>query len=360
MARTALEKINDAIKRANLHLTLEDRGGWLSLRGVFPPRPDSGKTEPYQQRLPLKIANNPRGCVLAKDKAFEIRGLLNQGKFDWNPYLKEEQQPETIRAWIEALERDYLANGGKLQTWQGDYLNSFKKIADWDKGLNVEALRGIINGIDASTRTRNRVVFCFAKLCDFAGFEHDLRRLRGSYSAFHPVNPRDLPSDKQIADIFNSIKNPQWKNAFALQAIYGLRNYEVFRLDFSEFPIVFCQKGKTDEERYIFPIYPEWADSWLDPDNLSLPDCNGDNQALGDRVTHAFKRLGIPFSPYNLRHCFARRAFECDLAIESAARLMGHRVDVHERIYQKWIDRDTFKRNYDRMMNLPDRQKPPT
>lgn len=93
------------------------------------------------------------------------------------------------------------------------------------------------------------------------------------------------------------------------------------------------KKEKTKLERYRFPLYPEWVDLWLSDDRV-LPNCNGFSGALGSRVTHQFYRYSIPFDPYDLRHCFARCAFECRLPIETAARSLGHRVDVHETVYQ--------------------------
>lgn len=357
--KSKLEAVNESLE--NIHLKIESRGGWLSLRGVFPAKPGSGVTIPHQQRLSLKISATPDGINLARDKALEIRGLLNQGRFDWGTYLAQ-KKPESFGELIAALGRKYLATGGKQETWEKEYCSKvFKKIENWDKPFNLEILRKIIENTPYDSRTRNRVVDAMAMLADFAEIDHDFRDLRGSYSAFHPVNPRNLPSDLELAKWFHSLKNPEWRNAYGLQVIYGLRNYEIFKLDLSEFPenqIVFCHRGKTKQERFIFPLYPEWVNDWFQGEVI-LPDCNGSNQALGNRVTHAYDRFGIPFNPNDIRHCYARRAFDCNLAIETAALSMGHRVDVHTTIYQHWITLQTYKNHYDRVMSHPDRPKPP-
>ncbi len=356
-----IKAINQKLKVANAHLTLEERGGWLSLRGTLPPKPNSGIEHDSQQRISLRIAANPKGLNDAYDLALEIRGLLNQGRFDWNRFLSQ-PKPETFGDMIAGLERDYLATGGKLDAWNKEYVAKvYKKIPNWDKPFNLEVLRRIIEGTDFDSRTRNRCVDAMAMLADFAGVDHDLRRLRGSYSAFHPVNPRHLPSDESLAMWFHKISNPLWRNAFGLQVIYGLRNYEIFKLDLSEFPqnpIVFCHRGKTKLERFIFPLFPEWVEAWFQDDSVELPNCNGDNQALGNRVTVAYNRFGIEFDGNDIRHSYSRRAFDCGLPIETAARSMGHRVDVHEAIYQHWITLGTYKANYDRVMSHPDRPRP--
>lgn len=85
-----LEKMSDHLKKSNIHLTIENMEGWLSLRGILPSKFDK-TISPSQQRIPLGLAATPQGINQAKDKALEIRGLLNQGRFDWAFYLKVEK-----------------------------------------------------------------------------------------------------------------------------------------------------------------------------------------------------------------------------------------------------------------------------
>ncbi|MDX1978257.1 MAG: hypothetical protein SFT94_11355, partial [Pseudanabaenaceae cyanobacterium bins.68] len=51
------------------------------------------------------------------------------------------------------------------------------------------------------------------------------------------LSPRDIPSDEAIAEWFGKIKNPAWRWAYGMFAIYGLRNHEIFHLEL-EFPNV--------------------------------------------------------------------------------------------------------------------------
>lgn len=139
---------------------------------------------------------------------------------------------------------------------------------------------------------------------------------------------------------------------------YGLRNHEVFFVDLEEFPIAWINRGKTNE-RYVWPLYPEWAYDWKLKDML-IPDCSGRaNKDFGSRITHAFKRLQVPFSPYNLRHAWAVRSLEFGLDLSLAAAQMGHSVRVHSETYHHWINREVHQRAMNLLLNNPNRPLPP-
>jgi integrase len=81
---------------------------------------------------------------------------------------------------------------------------------------------------------------------------------------------------------------------------------------------------------------------------------------LGDRVIKAFKRQGVPFSPYNLRHAYAIRAsvvFKFPVAV--AAAMMGHSPDVHWRTYNRWINQEQHQRIYDELVHQENRPQAP-
>lgn len=216
----------------------------------FPPRPGSGREQGHQQRLPLRLPNNPQGLNRAIDQAFEIRGLLNQEKFDWANYLDQERS-EAL-SWgkvIESLHQQYLGQGGKEETWRHEYLAPFRKRGHWQKPSDLEEMRTVLLAIAPETRVIKRTALALAKLADAAGLDHDLRRLVGTYNSNEAVNPRDIPCDEEIAYWWGQIPNSEGRCAYALQAVYGLRNYEIFLLDFADFPVVFVNRGKTKAER---------------------------------------------------------------------------------------------------------------
>jgi hypothetical protein len=50
-----------------------------------------------------------------------------------------------------------------------------------------------------------------------------------------------------------------------------------------------------------------------------------------------FRFVEIPFQPYDLRHAWAIRAHLMGIPIKAAADNLGHSVNMHTSIYQKWF-----------------------
>jgi integrase len=130
----------------------------------------------------------------------------------------------------------------------------------------------------------------------------------------------------------------------------GLRNHEIFHLDCSKLPLLIVKDGTKTGYHRVHPFYPEWFDAWNLAD-VQVPSCTGkNNSALGNRVTHALKRYELPFQPYDLRHAWAVRTIAFKVPTTLAARMMGHSVDVHEKIYQQWITEDFEAQVIQRLM----------
>ena len=158
---------------------------------------------------------------------------------------------------------------------------------------------------------------------------------------------RMLPSDEVIVEWYDRIPNPTWRYVYGIMATYGLRNHEVFFCDYQalrqgdpEGRITVLETTKTGLHD-VWPFYPEWIDRF----NLgqgSLPPIATDLttttlQRIGQQVAIQFKRYGVPFSPYDLRHAWAVRTIHFGLADTVAARMMGHSVAIHNRTYHRWI-----------------------
>ncbi len=335
-----LETANAKLKAGGVHLKLEDRGGWLSVRGMLPVKDGDGRK---QQRIALGISATPGGVDRAFSLALEIRSAIDCDRFDWGDYCQDDPiaTGDSFAHWIEGMGQDYLGKGGQLATWEREYMGKcFAKIPDLSAPIDPDLLRGIVLATAGNSRTRSRLVSAYGQLLEFAGRENCLREYRGSYRANKPINPRSLPPDSVLLDFWAGLGDDPWATAAGLMIVYGLRNYEVFCCDLIDYPTLHVDRGKTDRERFVFPLLPQWAER-IDP-GLPLPDCHGENQALGNRVTHAFKRLGFPVAPYNIRHCWARRAFEQGIETDLAAALMGHGEDIHRKIYQRWIEQKSF------------------
>jgi hypothetical protein len=83
-----LENTNTRLRNANIKVSIERVNHRLYLRATFPPKPDSGKAAPWQQRLSIAQAN-PDGLKLAESKAKTIGGQLDLETFELDFRLKK-------------------------------------------------------------------------------------------------------------------------------------------------------------------------------------------------------------------------------------------------------------------------------
>lgn len=352
-----LAQANGRLKAGKVGVTIEARGDRLCLRAIFPPKPGSTKTAPYQQRLTLHFHANPAGVKLAEQEARRIGALLDSKTFDWAEFMPQSTPKDSCADWIARFEADYFSrrprNAQTQTTWQSDYLKVFLELPD-SEPLTLDVCDRLIRTKAPDTRTRKRFVDILSRLCQFAGLEPNFKPLRGSYA---PAK-RLLPSDSEVTHYRLTIPNLEWRRAYSLIAVYGLRPHEVFSCDLSRFPLLQVHDGTKTDQRLVYPFYPEWAEQWdLQGDLPSVTGAN--NTALGQRVTQSFKRYSIPFPPYNLRHAWAVRSLEFGLDVSLAAAQMGHSVKVHCEIYHAWITEAVYERAYQVLMSNPQRPKPP-
>lgn len=355
-----LKQANSRLRLGRCGVSIEVAGKRLCLRATLPPRPGSSKAGPYQQRLFLGHHANPAGLKLAEQEAKRVGLQLDAREFSWADYGAT-GETRTVTDWITAFEADYFTRRQRSPktetTWRDDYLKAFSKLPPGEV-LTGELLRATIEATKPDTRTRKRFCDCLGRLATFAGLEADFRPLRGHYST-NTVEVREVPPDAVIAEWWAKIPNPAWQGAYGLMATYGLRNHELFYLDFSKMPVLLVLDGSKTNFHRVYPLYPEWVEqfglNWV-----QLPPCTGaNNSALGHRVTRQFERYGVPFNPYDLRHAWAVRSLEFGLPVELAAQQMGHSVDVHCRTYHRWISEEVHDRAYRAMMARADRPQAP-
>ncbi|MBD2607828.1 integrase [Scytonema hofmannii FACHB-248] len=273
----------------------------------------------------------------ATRKARLMGDQLATGKFQWSDWIEVSLIAESIGTWLERFERSHWEKTKRtdaaLTTWK-DYRLTFNRL-DGDRALTTETLVEAIVKTEPDSRTRKKVCTYFYKLATFAKLEgtEAIKELAGNYSPTS-VQPRNLPTDSAIAQYRESIKSDAWRWLFGVLATYGVRSHEVFRLNWEDFPIVRVLSGKTGK-RFVYPLYPEWADDWkLKEVNLPELDLNYSNAKLGSKVSGWFYDRKVPFKAYDLRHCYARRCFEFGLAPDWSAGLMGHSLSVHLNTYR--------------------------
>jgi integrase len=350
-----IKEINARLDRANLGVKLVQRGDRLALRATFPPKKFSVNKSPHQQWLSLGVYANDAGLAFAETEAYKVGSLLAVKAFSWDMY----DQPLTFGEAVDKFQKDYFDRRAKnpksLTTWRGDYYQILKRLPP-EESITEQSIIDLVLSTAPDSRTRKRAVMVLNCFCKFLSLNIDLSRYRGGKTS--KVTPRILPDDPLIVAVREKIINPAWRYAFGILASYGLRNHELFNLDFSNFPILKVIDGKTGS-RDIFPVFPEWVDQW-ELKEINLPNCTGkDNASLGNRVTRAFIRQNVPFNPYSLRHRYAVRCLEFGIDSSITARQMGHSLKVHTEIYHQWIDLNVTKNIYLGLINNPDRPKPP-
>lgn len=360
-----ITKVNHRLKLAQLGLQIERRGKRLGLRGNFPPKPSHFGSTPHQQRLSLGLPADRIGLKQAERQIKIIAGQLLQGTFNWEDYvdLSKEERLSVVELTrkIEEFERHYLTTGIERgdrhpasvhTTWNGAYAPYFRKlmaIAQAQPNLSVvELIYEALETTRAHSRSRQVCCTALSALAEFMDLTlpHDLKEFWGLYNPSR-AKERRLPSEEAIITGFGTIPNPEWRFVYGVMATYGLRNHEVF----------FCQYAnliQSDGDDYIevlgstktgchgvWPFYPEWVDTF-NLREIQLPKIQTDLtqtslQRIGQLVTCQFRRYGLPFSPYDLRHAWAVRTIHFGLPDTVAARMMGHSVAVHHRTYHQWL-----------------------
>ena len=231
------------------------------------------------------------------------------------------------------------------------YFRRLQEMAEQQPGLSLaETIYATIQSTRANSRSRQVCCTALDALATFLNvpLPTPLKSFWGNYGN-SKTGVRSLPTDKDILAAYEKIPHEGWKFVYGIMATYGLRNHEVFYSDYEmlasgdeEAAIEVLETTKTGQHD-VWPFYPEWIDAF-NLREINLPKVNTDLnkttlQLVGQQVSKQFKRYGIPFSPYDLRHAWAVRTVHVGLPDTVSARMMGHSVAIHNRTYHKWITR---------------------
>ncbi len=354
-----LAQVNQRLKAARLGVQIERRGQRLNLRGILPPRPGSARLRPHQQRLSLALPATATGLKQAEKEAKIIAAKLLDNSFQWQDYLTLPRLGAvgslSLAAKVAAYEEIFFRSNNtssRRTTWQtayAPYLRQLLRCAaahpDW---ALPELIYTVLEQLPPHRRQRQVACTAFQGLCHFLNVELPipLSQFWGQYSPSH-TQKRQIPSDRDIEMAFAQIPHRGWQYVYGLMATYGLRNHEVFFCDLSglvngdpEGMIEVLGTTKTGAH-HVWPFPTQWIDTF-DLRSPQLPRINTDLstttlQRIGQRVNQQFRRYGIPFRPYDLRHAWAVRTIHYGLPDTVAARMMGHSVAIHTRTYHRWL-----------------------
>ena len=384
-AERRVKKTNDHLREEfGIQIRIDLAGNSLRIRKTLPPRPRSGHPDWYQQTITLGLKADPKGVEQALKDVFELNNLLSQRKFDWKtwdqyirrPGQSRVNQTELIGAQVEKFKAHFLAlrkeRVSRAEAWKTQWAGYLNKLP-LDQYLTDQVISDVINQkTEEGTASREKLCNKLKKFVEFLDFETklDFKELSRGYE-LSPVDEDTLPTDEEILAALDLIDDPEWRTAYLLQAVFGLRNHEIFFLIRSDVQI---HKGiavlKVSEEAKtgfhpVAALYPEWFDdSEWNLRTAKLPDVELDLEKttlakIGREVTKTFKGFEIPFTPYKLRHAWARRAMMFGFTDDAAAEFMGHSVQVHVKHYHRMIAMKESLRIAQASMANPNRPKPP-
>lgn len=345
----------------------------LYLRSTLPNKDCPGSS---RQRIALSdLSATPEGLAMAFKKACELQTQLRTNTFEWWRWpsksdlaaLKEVKQ--TLEELIPALEDHYFhtreRTSTKLDTWKRSYLIFYR--AYLKKNTSVPTpniLEKFIRErypIDSRNRENAKIAFIFlGKYLKWANFGlEQISSIECSYKA----GVRSLEDFGSLVKIADGLKGKVAIN-YKLMLVYGLRPHELFLID----PVSLDPKykgvisvkegGKSRAGRLAMPVhaglYERWQ-MWTFADKLPTSKARtlGRQGAL---VGRQFRRAGITFPAYNLRHSAAAKFRGRGIHSDIASRSMGHSAETHRSVYLRWMDVDYEREVLDQLSAAnPDR-----
>ncbi len=237
---------------------------------------------------------------MTEAKAKEIAALLDLGRFDWTPYSKIKrdsgEKAQTVSEWLKRFEQHYFESRprtpAKLNTFQKNYWAALARMPGHEVLTATLIRETVLKESVAGSRNRQIFVMAYASLAKLAGIEVDLKSLKSNYSP-KSISPRDLPTDEAILETIDRFSDPGWRWIYGMLATYGLRDYEVFRLDTSRmkdppYVVEVLDDSKTGQ-RLVYPCPSGWAEHFQLwdvrlPKFRTQPDML-DNNALGEKTS---------------------------------------------------------------------------
>ncbi|CDN13509.1 Phage integrase [Richelia intracellularis] len=379
-----LEKLNMRLKSAKTRVTVRESNGSLQLRTTLPIKPgdkDSRGTGRKQYNISLNIPANLDGLKTAEEEAHELGKLIARKTFTWNDkYLGNQAIKKdvlTISELLEKFETEYFKNHKRTKKSEHTfyyYYSRTKRFTNPQHLATADNLVSVLEKIDKDW-ARYNAARAISAFCVTFKIDIDL----SNYSKMPEKNSRNIPSDEEIIAGFfrfdeyldkrgNQVnKNVKdswqlWRWTYGMLAVFGLRPRELFiypdidwwlsqeNLDLTWKVHKDCKTGG----RQALPLHKQWIDEFdlRNPKHLemlaeAINKKNNNNHAemtaLTQRVSWWFRKIGLDFKPYDLRHAWAIRAHLLRIPIKAAADNLGHSVQVHTQTYQRWFSLDMRK-----------------
>ncbi|MBV6622355.1 MAG: site-specific integrase [Rivularia sp. (in: Bacteria)] len=387
-----LDKVNQRLKAAKTKVTIRESNGSLQLRATLPIKTgdkDIRGTGRKQYNLSLNIPANLNGLRTAEEEAQELGKLIARKTFVWNDkYLGNQaakKDLQTIGELLTKFESEYFKTHKRTTKSEHTFYYYFTRTKRYTNPQDLAIAANLIKAIEKIDKdwARYNAARAISAFCQTFKIEIDLSK----YSKMPEHNSRKIPIDAEILAGFikfvdyldnrgkqvnQNVKDSWqlWRWVYGMLAVYGLRPRELFinpNIDWwlSEQNADMTWKVDKDcktGEREALPLYQQWiADfdlrnpqySQMLVEAVNKKDKNDHAQitALTQRISWWFRKIGLDFKPYDLRHAWAIRAHILGVPIKAAADNLGHSVQVHTQTYQRWFSLDMRKLAIDTALN---------
>ena len=377
-----LEQVNLRLKSAKTKVTIRESNGSLQLRATLPIKPgdkDIKGTGRKQYNLSLNIPENLDGLKTAEEEAYELGKLIARKSFVWNDkYLGNEaikRNLHTIGELLEKFEEEYFKTHKRTTKSEHTFFYYFSRTKRFTDPNDLATPENLINSVAKVDKewARYNAARAISAFCRIFTIEIDL----SNYSKKPESNSRNIPSDAEISAGFTKFAdylqirgkqvNPNvrdswklWRWTYGMLAVFGLRPRELFinpDIDWwlSEENADLTWKVDKDCKtgaRQALPLHQKWIvyfdlrnPEYLEMLAIAIKDKNNHAEITGltQRISWWFRKIGLDFKPYDLRHAWAIRAHILGVPIKAAADNLGHSVQVHTQTYQRWFSLDMRK-----------------
>lgn len=384
-----IKQINQRLKASKTKVSIESRSGTFQLRATLPLKPDdthSKGKDKKQYTISLGIPANFDGLKTAEEEAQELGKLIARKTFVWNDkYLgihAKKKKTITFDEFYEIIEERYFAERKKTIKSEGTLLNykrRYRAVFSGDEIITEFSVRDKIKKVpyDASKRT---IVTLGKIILNSLGIKANLSDLIPKTKPQQRLIPTDNEIETGILFFekhFNEKVKGQkkyennwlkYKTVYALLAVYGLRPREAINnpdLDWLLSPENQHNTFKVHESnktgyREVFPFVPEWIKLFNLKNQQGLQMLKEYSFSKGtpielsskvNKIAGSFKSSGISFSPYDLRHACAIRAHLQGVPIKAAADNLGHSVEMHTKVYQRWFGLENRRKAFNQAFN---------
>ncbi|MEM7714686.1 MAG: site-specific integrase [Cyanobacteria bacterium P01_A01_bin.68] len=372
-------KVKTRLKEANIKVGIVVKNASIQLQATLPLKPgdiDKKGSGTKQYSISLGIPANLDGLKTAEEEAHELSKLTARKCFEWNDkYLGKRRlatkgKIKTIAQMLPDFEKQYFQT--RKRTMKSEH--TFHCHQDYLKrniGLNTfvckEEILASLDKLEPKSSTLYNTVKTLKVFCKIFDLSIDL----SAYSGKPTVRDRNIPSDEEIIAAYSrfadyAVKRKKtikkaylnswklWQWCYGMLATYGLRPRELFVNPNIEHWLSgdnINSTWKVDSEtktgsREVLPFYPDWVRLFdlKNPESLQmLKEIVEDKKTFQDintvriNCSSWFRRVNVGFDPYDLRHSWAIRAHMNGIPIKAAADNLGHSVEVHTEVYQKWF-----------------------